>query len=853
MLSLAQTIKDLKNSIVTAHTTVTNNTFLNRIKNRITESIGTNSTTGEIYNVVKDAAFTNLPPKIGYLDEKTVPMYAAYNMSNMAVTDLPCWITSDLEGREITYFRASQDGAHGLQIYRAFRNNLTDTKGYTVENQPLAITINGSKIKFVRVFGISNDYIVLQAEGGRLYHFSTFYSSNTDNWQLIRDVTDLTSYGTLMDVLWFDSVKRYLVVYQTGQGMVYLVANEALKEVYRDTVFDFTQFHHSGKPTWTYHYGTYGNTASAAYVPDKNKLVTLFRMDANIRDNGYTIYNADAAHHPLYCNTISNFTPDKLLTNHYFASAQWDVPLVTYYDAAKWDWLGDGTVKMVTGLTSRGTEYCQYDSLNKMFYYTHGVRDWAGVYIKRIAIDDLASRAGTRFLDDNAGQGWNWQTPDTSPWAKQTYAPSVMYDSIVLRSQSNKYGGGGAWNNIAIIPEATADPNVLSVRAGSWLIGDGNITNVEWAAGYGRYSCAKENFNTKDGVSWYQLLDENGYYNVYRLECKSRKDQVGSTWNDNVYRPSTPVARFKKPNISIVGGGTAFGSWFFRGASFGGGNKLIIYGRTSSNYKCSKNGAGKYVPDDIGCIPAMLVISEDGSYKRVSMPQNIIDWYTAEASDRWPYVRNPADVNRTAFLDSDGRTVYYNTHEFYHGNGDYCFMGWKAVLSADLNSVEACDSVGAGDGTWCGIEVLGWNKRFGYYRTCTRNRTGALIATSPTSALNAINRAGDCKTYTINNNGSVGLIAYIQATPIYLGGYYSVLPATEVYLKANSDNYIYLSRDKLDYQKINVENYDHLLGAQNNDMGINFSRILISKITTDNKGATSQEYFNIDYYGASKS
>ena len=850
MLTLPLTLKDLKNSIGTAYTTVTNATFLNRIKNRIKESINTNSSSGEIYNAVKDAAFTNLPPKIGYLDEKTVPMYAAYNMSNMAVTDLPCWITSDLEGREITYFRASQDGAHGLQIYRAFRSNLSDTNGYTVENQPLAITIDGVDTKFNRVYGISNDYIVLQAENGKRYHFATYYSSNTDNWKLMREVTRFNSYGDVMDILWFDSVKRYLVVCQTGQGMVYLVADENLNEMYRDMVFDFTQFHHSGKPTWTYHYSTYGNTASAAYIPDQNRLVTLFRMDANVRENGFVIYNSDMAHHPLYCNIISNFTPDKLLTNHYFATAQWDVPLATYYDAAKWDWWGDNTVKMVTGLTSRGTEYCQYDSLNKMFYYTHGVRDWAGVYIKRIAVENLSSRAGTRFLDDNAGQGWNWQTPDTSPWAKQTYAPSVMYDSIVLRAQSNKYGG--AWNNIIIAPETTSNANILAVTAGSWAVGGGNITNIDWAAGYGRYSCTKENFNTKDGVSWYQILEENGYYNVYRLDYKARKDQVGNTYNDNVYRPASPIAKFKK-TLSFVGGITSFGSWAFRSASFGGGNKLIIFGRISSNYKCVKNSEGKYVPQDENAMPAYYFISEDGSYYKVDLPQNMRDWYLSEASDRWPYIRNPDWANRTPFLDSDGLTLYYNSHEFYHGNGDYCFAGWRVIFSSDLKTATKVDSVAAGDGTWCGIEVLGWNKRFGYYRTRTRNRTGSLIDTSATNPVNVINLGGDVKTYTINNSGSVGLIAYIQATPIYLGGYYSVLPATEVYLKANSDNYIYLSRDKLDYQKINVENYDHLLGAQNNDMGINFSRILISKITTDNKGATSQEYFNIDYYGAVKS
>jgi hypothetical protein len=95
---------------------------------------------------------------------------------------------------------------------------------------------------------------------------------------------------------------------------------------------------------------------------------------------------------------------------------------------------------------------------------------------------------------------------------------------------------------------------------------------------------------------------------------------------------------------------------------------------------------------------------------------------------------------------------------------------------------------------------------------------------------------------SIGLSGSTGLIAYLQETPIFLGGYYSIIPAQEIYLKANSDNYIYLVRDRYDRSKVNVEVRRKIMGVE----GANaFNRVLAAKITTDAANPVSQKNYSI--------
>lgn len=71
MLTLPQIIKDLLSKAKTISNNITETYVKNLITTEIERSISS-STDGPLYLAIKNAAFTNLPPKIGYGKEKTL-------------------------------------------------------------------------------------------------------------------------------------------------------------------------------------------------------------------------------------------------------------------------------------------------------------------------------------------------------------------------------------------------------------------------------------------------------------------------------------------------------------------------------------------------------------------------------------------------------------------------------------------------------------------------------------------------------------------------------------------------------------------------------------------------------------
>ena len=71
MIALPQIIKDLLSRAKTINNNITETYIKNLAETEIVRSI-TSSTDGPLYTAVKNAAFSNLPPKIGYGKEKTL-------------------------------------------------------------------------------------------------------------------------------------------------------------------------------------------------------------------------------------------------------------------------------------------------------------------------------------------------------------------------------------------------------------------------------------------------------------------------------------------------------------------------------------------------------------------------------------------------------------------------------------------------------------------------------------------------------------------------------------------------------------------------------------------------------------
>lgn len=112
-------------------------------------------------------------------------------------------------------------------------------------------------------------------------------------------------------------------------------------------------------------------------------------------------------------------------------------------------------------------------------------------------------------------------------------------------------------------------------------------------------------------------------------------------------------------------------------------------------------------------------------------------------------------------------------------------------------------------------------------------------------------------TYTMYMQSSSGLVAYIPSTAIFLGGYYSVIEnpipvtltpnlnssrsgATNGY---NDGNYIYLSRDSNDRDKLITQVLPQNIFPSGSKQ---FSKILIAKIETDSNKAIKTTYYTVN-------
>ena len=107
---------------------------INELKIAASQQIGIMK--NEIKAYIDAHDFINMPPKVGYWDERHYPIFATYNMSNPAADTLPGFLVTDASGKEIHYYTASNGKpTDPFKLYRAYRYN--DNSEFTYENTPV--------------------------------------------------------------------------------------------------------------------------------------------------------------------------------------------------------------------------------------------------------------------------------------------------------------------------------------------------------------------------------------------------------------------------------------------------------------------------------------------------------------------------------------------------------------------------------------------------------------------------------------------------------------------------------------------------------------------------------------------
>lgn len=152
---------------------------------------------------------------------------------------------------------------------------------------------------------------------------------------------------------------------------------------------------------------------------------------------------------------------------------------------------------------------------------------------------------------------------------------------------------------------------------------------------------------------------------------------------------------------------------------------------------------------------------------------------------------------------------------------------------------------------WWG-NCFGYHPQYGYYVTKTsKNRATARIFSSrdPKGVGAALTedewytRSKGMRYQTfIVSKASVGLVAYLSSFPVFLGGYYSNIPQSEIVLKPNTDNYIYVERGPNGRSDLQVTTDTLRRGNTSN-------RLCIAKVTTAEAIITSSETYAVDGSG----
>jgi len=154
---------------------------------------------------------------------------------------------------------------------------------------------------------------------------------------------------------------------------------------------------------------------------------------------------------------------------------------------------------------------------------------------------------------------------------------------------------------------------------------------------------------------------------------------------------------------------------------------------------------------------------------------------------------------------------------------------------------------------------FGYDTKFGYF-ACSQSSLYAnariysskdIYGTGAEKSYDQMIKNGQKYYIDIISSGSIGLSCTTSPTPVFLGGYYSLVPAKEITLFNNATNYIYLHRNPMDREDAIWEVHTEPLGKVPMSAGkpysdsSQFGRVLIATIKTQNGYPVSQTVFPI--------
>lgn len=805
--------------------------------------------TGEFKKYMDNAIFTNLPPKVGYLDDTKMQIYSAFNMSFNSVYNRAPWVCSDSEGRTNIWFEASSSTSEPLKIFRGFR--VFESAEFSFENDPIIpeflVTrdakgeITSSKGYIAHIFAMECGYMIAQISDGHYYYIDTNFSGNPRNWTKYRDLTDAfnhanKNYGSYLGCLYSKKYDKLLLVNTSSNIIRMSIYDNSNKLVRNGIWFDWsvqgsgvTQSYKNipGYSAGGYLYTPGHYSAGASDMLVFNKDDNLLHLILGLRGRFYTnsgtslkiAWDIDGIY------VIVSKIDENTLFNGTSTPTQ-QIP-ASVYDNVTGNNPNNFPGGMKVGVW--GTKSMAYDTLLKRYVIVKHPRDDAGSWIYFITKDRIKPelwQQGTEMFGIKSSE--RFMPPDACPWAKKMYVPQVKYEALYLRGCSKTFGD---YNYIGFKKTYNKDKG-FSVQAGSWKINPTKTCSVNDP----NICCAMNGPNYADW--WYCGFNGSTQIRIQKLKTTNRTTSTGLTIQD-VLDIDGAVTTYDISWMASLLNGYAL----YRVAYHPATDTIYIFAwwkdRRLSSIDATNSNRGLWL--------FMVNRSNNTLIRKWRLfGTSKFDFENGRLTTIDNCVFQPQIFSNVFIMSRDEFVIKgYFDGTISQGYTQTSWFKPSGQSGQDWNET----AIGIGnDPSWCGGNdgCIGWNKTYNYF-IC--NSPIGFYSSGIASSKNEL--LGD-KVYTKEEfyggkayqetyglAGSIGLVCTIPATPIFLGGYFSIVPATEVPLHDNATNYIYLHRDPDDRTNVFIECYTEPIsklpktstGDTYSDSS-QFGRVIVAEIET---------------------
>lgn len=785
--------------------------------------------------------YINYPPFAGVLKENQVPVSSTFGMSQtLWASSSFAWV--DNTGKTVLFFVSDTPVAENF-VYRAYRFN--DTDPFIFDAEPVSATFLNPGEKVLSIVNMGTNFAVLGLSTTTVPEAYTRHvlvktggSSKWQDWVYAYDVSSLIIPSGaranlfLLETSVGDRILQYYV--QTSQATAEIRVYDSsftllrTQEIYNRAA-DLTNIDQTaaGRTTPTgmtiLNYAPYGRSTpftwnkftETLHIKNHTYYVQVTSAGAN-QGVGLTIdfsWSMPRAWIESGAGTPANLIPVKSsgYRYHQLSDTTWD----TDDGGMSVLWGGSGFASSIvtdeyTGNMTLMTK-SSFNNVDVGIYRRLGYN--GGFIYKTFGGNNTVANGRVQLAA-------TYNAPDGSPWSKQMpgYWFQAIGDSVRLRATSTRYGSVYVHTTMSL-----TSFNSVSRANDTIILDGGNFVVTPTGA---PTSVANNFFNGAFGV----VVDGAGVPTYYHSAPGSPVYTITASGTTRTYTDTTLVMPALPATISGITMTIHVPVVAWNG-SIASPIYWTLFKDPTNNVHMAKNVGGAWTVPGSPLLTAQITA---GNTNRGD---------TSNAC-------SISNVSGQTVLTANGRILFNFIIPYTGSSGPFWASYNTNTDTEEVGALSRFPQLTTSGKVYRNNEggaSFGYTQELGYYRAiapdtqahirlaCSRDLVGSGADLTEDQWFN--HTAAQYELF-ISTESATGLVAYTSSYPLFLGGYYSTVPAQAVTLQPSTDNYIYVTRDAVDRTLLTVSTSTTLLPSSN-------TRALIAKITTDTTNVVSQVLYEV--------